>query len=132
MAMKKRYKAYKCIHMNVRLRSGKYLHVSFSSHSNGSSTYSTDNKDVIEALENHVWYNKLFMLDAIIEDKVEEKVEKKEESQKAKEIQVIKVADMGEAKEYLASTFGIARTSLRGVQAIKDQAKAYGIEFEGL
>ena len=47
-------------------------------------------------------------------------------------IRKVKVNDLGEAKDYLAETFGVSRTSLRGQKAILEAAKANNIEFEGL
>jgi predicted RNA-binding protein YlxR (DUF448 family) len=128
----KKYRSGSRLILSINLSKDNRKRIEFFSHSQGGSFYVSRDKEEQDALEKHSAFNSSFVLESIIEDNVEEKVEKKEEPQKAKEIQVIKVADMGEAKEYLASTFGIARTSLRGVQAIKDQAKAYGIEFEGL
>ena len=40
--------------------------------------------------------------------------------------------DIASAKDYLADTFGISRTSMRSSKAILEQAAAHGIEFEGL
>ena len=47
-------------------------------------------------------------------------------------IRKIKVSDIASAKDYLADTFGISRTSMRSSKAILEQAAAHGIEFEGL
>jgi hypothetical protein len=44
----------------------------------------------------------------------------------------VKVSDIASAKDYLADTFGISRTSMRSTKAIMEQAAANGIEFEGL
>ena len=44
----------------------------------------------------------------------------------------VKVSDIVSAKDYLADTFGISRTSMRSTKAIMEQAAANGIEFEGL
>lgn len=44
----------------------------------------------------------------------------------------VKVSDIASAKDYLADTFGISRTSMRSTKAIMEQATANRIEFEGL
>ena len=46
-------------------------------------------------------------------------------------VKIIK-GDIASAKDYLADTFGISRTSMRSTKAIMEQAAANGIEFEGL
>ena len=44
----------------------------------------------------------------------------------------VSVSDLAAAKDFLADTFGISRTSLRSEKAILDAAKEHHIEFEGL
>lgn len=46
--------------------------------------------------------------------------------------EMIKVNDIGEAREYLANHCGVSRTRLKTVKAIKDVAKSFNIEFEGI
>jgi hypothetical protein len=48
------------------------------------------------------------------------------------ELRVVKVTDVGAAQEYLANTYGISRSKLRSVAAIKKTAEANGITFEGI
>lgn len=45
---------------------------------------------------------------------------------------VIKVSDLAAAKDYLADTFGISRTTLRSKKAIVESGEANGIVFDGL
>ena len=47
-------------------------------------------------------------------------------------VRTVKVSDIAAAKDYLADTFGLSRTSLRSEKSILEAAKAQGIEFEGL
>lgn len=47
-------------------------------------------------------------------------------------IRKVKVSDIASAKDYLADTFGISRTTMRSTKAILEQATAHGIEFDGL
>jgi DNA-binding FadR family transcriptional regulator len=58
--------------------------------------------------------------------------EKVTEKTKEQEIRKIKVSDIGTAKDYLADTFGISRTTLRSAKAILEQAALHNIEFDGL
>ena len=58
----KTYKANTNISINVVLASKKNLHVTFTPLSNGSSTFTTDNEEVQNAIERHYKYGKLFRL----------------------------------------------------------------------
>ena len=58
----KTYKANTNVSINVVLASKKNLHISFSPLSDGSSTFTTDNKEVMNAIEQHYQFGKLFRL----------------------------------------------------------------------
>ena len=60
--MIKRYKSKSAISVNVVLRKGKSMHVSFTVQSDGSSVYLTENEEVQYGLEHHYKYGKLFYL----------------------------------------------------------------------
>ena len=152
--MRKIYKAKTNVSINVVLSNKKNLHISFNPLSNGSSTFSTDNEDVMNAIERHYNFGKLFRLDSVVDDtkpseEVVEKAEIKEVVEKAEikdavekaeikdaaegtGLKRVKVSDIASAKDYLADTCGISRTALRSVKAIMEQAAANGIEFYGM
>ena len=44
----------------------------------------------------------------------------------------IVISDPDAAKAYLSEKFGISRTKMKTIKAIKDEAMAHNIEFEGL
>lgn len=130
--MKKIYKSKSDIAISCLLPNKKSIHISFTSQSDGSSIYITDNKDVQYALEHHYRYGKLFRLAGEIKEKTaEEKAaekQKQEEERAAKTIN-IKVSDIWEARDYLASNYGISRTKLRSEDAILNAAKEHNINF---
>lgn len=133
--MTKHYSSDSQIAVNVVLSSGKSMHVSFTPLSNGSSVYSTDSEDVQEALERHYRFGSLFVLDH--SDDPDGSVDSEVDTgpgtdHKGEDFKPVKVSDIGEAKDYLADTFGVSRTSLRSQKAILEAAKANGIVFEGL
>lgn len=140
--MKKIYKANTNISINVVLKSKKNLHISFTPLSNGSSTFTTDNEDIMTAIEQHYKFGTLFRLLKTIEedahseqvstqgDEVEKDVEENETDKPV--MRKVQVSDLAAAKDFLADTFGISRTSLRSMKSITEQATAHGIEFEGL
>lgn len=133
MPITKKYKANTNISVNVVLPSKKNLHISFTPLSNGSSVYATDKEDVQNALERHYQFGKLFRI-AGAENAAASKPEKADdkEGDSAGNVRKVKVSDIASAKDFLADTFGISRTSMRTKQSIMDAAKAQGIEFEGL
>lgn len=135
--MKKYYSSDSHIAINVPLENGNSMHISFTPISNGGSVYNTEVEAIQNALENHYRYNDLFVLDreedtnAPIEESVTDS-EQNSKQDEEDEVRKVKVNDLGEAKDYLAETFGVSRTSLRGQKAILEAAKANNIEFEGL
>ena len=112
------------------------MHLSFIALSNGGSVFSTDSDELQNAIERHYRFGDLFTLDHIEESKNTSETAKEEyTSVKESEdgnIHKITVNDLGEAKNYLADTLGISRTSLRSLKTILEVAKANNIEFEGL
>ncbi|WP_315353875.1 hypothetical protein [Hoylesella nanceiensis] len=135
--MKKYYSSDSHIAINVLLENGNSMHIAFTPISNGGSTYNTEVEVIQNALENHYRYNDLFVLDREEDTNapIEEPTQNTEEDPNQEEesnIRKVKVNDLGEAKDYLAETFGVSRTSLRGQKAILEAAKANNIEFEGL
>ena len=133
--MKKHYKSKTSISINVVLKSKKSMHIAFTAQSDGSSVYTTDNPDVQYALEHHYKYGKLFKLvntESEADIKAKKEAEKAAANEKKDEIRKVSVSDLAAAKDFLADTFGISRTSLRSEKAIMEAAKANNIEFEGL
>lgn len=133
--MKKHYKSKTAISINVVLKSKKSMHIAFTAQSDGSSVYTTDNPDVQYALEHHYKYGKLFKLvstESEADIKAKQEAEKAAANEKKDEIRKVSVSDLAAAKDFLADTFGISRTSLRSEKSITEAAKAHNIEFEGL
>ncbi|MDN0078420.1 hypothetical protein QVO32_03205 [Bacteroides gallinaceum] len=133
--MKKHYKSKTAISINVVLKSKKSMHIAFTAQSDGSSVYTTDNPDVQYALEHHYKYGKLFKLvstESEADIKAKKEAEEAAANEKKDEIRKVSVSDLAAAKDFLADTFGISRTSLRSEKAIMEAAKAHNIEFEGL
>ncbi|MCL1609488.1 hypothetical protein [Marseilla massiliensis] len=133
--MKKHYKSKTSISINVVLKSKKSMHIAFTAQSDGSSVYTTDNPDVQYALEHHYKYGKLFKLvstESEADIKAKKEAEEAAANEKKDEIRKVSVSDLAAAKDFLADTFGISRTSLRSEKAIMEAAKAHNIEFEGL
>lgn len=134
--MTKHYISDSHIAINVTLDGGESVHLSFIALSNGGSVFSTDSEELQNAIERHYRFGDLFTLDHIEEPKNTSETANEEytpvkESEDGN-IQKITVNDLGEAKNYLADTLGVSRTSLRSLKTILEVAKANNIEFEGL
>ena len=72
----KTYKANTNVSINVVLASKKNLHISFAPLSNGSSTFTTDNEDVMDAIERHYNFGKLFRLHSVSGENSENEAKK--------------------------------------------------------
>lgn len=135
--MIKTYKASTNVSVNVVLSNKKNLHISFIPLSNGSSTFTTDNKELIRAIESHYNFGKLFRLHSTQEENVDpsadiakEKADGTEAEQAVEDgLKEITASDLAAAKDYLADKFGISRTALRSKKSIEEQAAAKGIKF---
>lgn len=127
--MIKTYKSSTDVYINVKLPSGKFLHVGFMPLTRNGSVYTTDKKEIQDGLEKHPGFNKMFHL---AETKEKAKTASESLNNSDKKLQKIKVSDIEDAKDYMADTFGISRTMMRTVSTIKDLAKSHGIEFEGI
>lgn len=132
--MIKTYKANTNVSINVVLqKSKKNLHISFSPLSNGNSTFTTDNEEIIKAIESHYNYGKLFRLHETLKT-AEMKISKgaADDNRTAPErtaSKTVTVPDIASAKDYLADVCGISRTVLRTERSIMEQAEANGIRF---
>lgn len=151
--MIKIYKANSTISISVILSINNSVHISFTPLSNGSSVFQTANEKLQKAMEAHRFFNSMFRLDKTIDDtapatanKVLKKaaapvktVEPQAEAPQTEEannetpqLRTVKVTDLASAKDYVADTFGVSRTSLRSAKQIKEAAAANGVEFEGI
>lgn len=111
------------------------MHIAFTAQSDGGSVFITDNENIQNALERHYKYGTLFKL-AGVEDVASKESQSKEtqatEQEEKNKKRTVKVSDIAAAKDFLADTFGISRTSLRSEKAIREAAEQHNIEFEGL
>ena len=137
--MIKIYKANTNVSINVVLPNKKNLHISFTPLSNGSSTFTTDNPEVMHAIERHHNFGKMFRVQSVLnETKQDSKVTSYSETaprtvgSENSGLRKVKVSDMATAKDYLAETCGISRTAMRSVKSIMEHAAANGIEFYGM
>lgn len=133
--MMKRYVANSQVSVNISLADGGNMHVSFMPLSGGGSTYMTDDEGVQKGLEEHYQFGNLFFEDETFEcsecSEVSEDSEDLEDDEEPRVV-VMKVSDLGEAKDYLAEHYGVVRSSVRSVKSAVETAKRFGVVFEGL
>lgn len=120
------YKAKSHIALNVVTNEGN-AHISFSPVTGGGSEFYTKDEALQAALEKHPKFGKLFKA-VEVEPPVIKKAEPKKEVDESK----VEVSSAEDAKEYLIDKFGISRTKLRSIAAIKEMAASKGIEFIGI
>lgn len=137
------------------MANGKNHHVAFSPLTGGGSVFYTDIPELQAALEAHYKFGKLFKTDlSYPEEKVQTRKGKRPQADPVPEeptqptgmtgagqeveeatgedSNVIVVTDPDEAKDYLCARYGLSRTKIKGIQAIKDAAAVNGITFKGL
>lgn len=123
--MTKVYKARTDLSVNIVLPSGFSRYVSFVPATDGSSWYRTNDEDIMWGLEHHYRYGELFF-GHFVEEAKPRVVEAPEDETETRRVEV---ADLAEAKDYLADKFGVSRTMLRGEKSIMAQAEANGVTF---
>lgn len=187
----KKYIAKTNVSINIVLPSGANRHIAFSAHTGGGSVFYTDDPDIIQAMERHYKFGKLFRVDtryvpekqrskptpkpkaeivpeqptvsearapqalpleeetveagAVVAegDNTQECEQPNPEEAEAEDnpvvdesefngLKTIVVSDPDAAKAYLAEHFGISRTKLKSIKAIKGAATTNGIVFEGI
>ena len=130
--MRKKYISNTCLSLNVALEGGGNKRVSFDCHSNGKSSYITEDSQVQKGLERHAHYGKLFFVDRNYEDTLACEEASLPISPEAERTTVIQVSDLSEAKNYLVDTFEISRTLLRSKASIVEHGRSHGVVFEGI
>jgi hypothetical protein len=142
----KKYIAKTKISINIVLSTGISRHITFSALTGGGSVYYTSDPDIIQALEHHHRYGMLFHdvnepqseTENSADNKADSKIDYSESDEAGEGVEenaglkTIVVSDPDAAKAYLAEHFGISRTKIKTVKAIKEVAEANGIVFEGI
>lgn len=113
--------------MTVKLKE-KSTRVSFTPMTGGKSMYITKDEELQNAIERHSWFGKIFFL--LSEEEEKQPAEVKEE--KAVNKKTLRVSCIDDAKDYLADVYGVSRTKMRSVEAIKVIAEEKGVIFEGI
>lgn len=123
--MTKKYISNRDLSINIKLgKSSK--HISFTPLTLSGSVYYTDDKDIQDALAKHPYYGSLFFVEDLEEEK--EQPLKKEAPQYTER----NVTCLDDARDILSDEFGISRTKIRTIDAIKNAAENVGVKFIGL
>lgn len=105
--------------------------ISFENENVNTFFYTTADKDIIKAMDNHPWFDKYFT-SIEVNDTPEPEPMPESETPAQDALTEITVASFSDAREYLAEAFGIARTSIRSKSAVEEAAKQHGIVFKGI
>lgn len=140
----KKYNAKTNVSVNIVLTSGANRHVTFSPLSGGGSVFYTEDPEVQKALERHYKFGTLFRIDPAFASETAGAMVKKPQVSSKNEVtgdvveadsnglNKVEISDPDAAKTYLADHFGVSRTKLKSLKAIKEVAAANGIEFVGI
>ena len=127
--MLKQYKSKSHVAIGIVVN-GTNVHVSFTPQTGGGSVYYTDDVQIQKGLQRHPKFGKLFKEVAIpIPVKL---VEVKAPAKVKTGPKEVNVACADDAKDYLVEVYGISRTKLKSLKAIKETAEAKGIVFKGI
>ena len=130
--MRKIYKSFTGLSLNVFLGKGRNVRVSFDKHSDGGSSYVTDNENIQKGLESHYLFGDRFHLQGVIDESAPAKPDTVPSQKTENALREIEISDLSAAKDYIAENFGVSRTMLRSKASILEYAKANGIEFVGI
>ena len=124
--------------INVVLKSGANVHVTFLELTGKGSVYYTNSPEIADALRNHYKYGKLFKEEKEAAKPAAKAAAKTEGNNDAegtagtpatapKTENVKEFANNEDAKDYLAERYGISRSKMRTRAAIEEAAKGVGI-----
>lgn len=122
----KKYKAYTSLCLTVTY-DGRNRHIQFDPLSTGSgSVYMTDDAKMQAAIEGHPFFHRYIDVEEVADAPAASP------AKAAKAPLEVEVSCPDDAKEYIADTFGVSRSQLRSVEAIKKAAAEHGVLFKGL
>lgn len=129
--MIKTYKAYTSVVISC-INKGSRYHIAFDTLTNGTSTYTTTDKDEQEAIESHPWFDSKIYLQSSIDETEQVKKNRRKAAQKKLEQDVHIVQSFTEAQDWLAEKFGISRSKMKTKEEILAQADSCGVKLQGL
>ncbi len=118
--MSKTYQARTDISINVQVK-GRHCHIRFVSMTLGSSFFTTDDADVQQAIESHPKFGRQITI------LPEAAPEPEQETAPPPAEEKMSFYCLADAKEYLASRFGMSRTRLRTAEQIYEAAQKHHI-----
>lgn len=138
-------KTYKSKQTTPHFAVGNYR-VAFTTTTMGNSYFTTDDEQLQKLMEAHPWYGKKYKLDKVEEDKKPVAVLSADESKEQEHPTPIHAGKEGaelfgggeviqrfdclaDAKDFLAKTFGAARSNIRSKDAAIETGKSYGISI---
>lgn len=130
----KTYRSQSEIAINVRNEhTKKFTHVRFEPLTTGGSLFTTDDKELQDAIERHRYFGTAFSLVPTIDSRPlapsSDLSESMAEGSDASRKNVMEFDAVSDAKDYVADTFGVSRTALRTKEQIVAAAARHGISI---
>ena len=130
--MNKRYISGTCLSLSLGRDATSYRHIAFEPQMERGSAYVTDDEEEQAELEAHPYFGTYFEEDPYYTDNSEavEKEDKNEEAHTEKsEGVVLSFSNESDAKEALATDYGVARSNMRSRKSIEKAAESVGVKI---
>lgn len=130
--MNKRYISGTCLSLSLGSNATSYRHIAFEPQMERGSAYVTGDEEEQAELEAHPYFGTYFEEDPYYTDNSEavEEVAKGEEAHAEKsEGVVLSFSNESDAKEALATDYGVARSNMRSRKSIEKAAESVGVKI---
>ena len=130
--MNKRYISGTCLSLSLGSDAASYRHIAFEPQMERGSAYVTSDEDEQKELEAHPYFGIYFEEDPYYTDNseaVEEEAKVEEDHDEKSEGVVLSFSNESDAKEVLATDYGVGRSKMRSRKSIEEAAESVGVKI---
>ena len=130
--MNKRYISGTCLSLSLGSDATSYRHIAFEPQMERGSAYVTDDEEEQAELEAHPYFGTYFEEDPYYTDSseaVEEVANGEEPKAEKTEAVVLSFSNESDAKEALATDYGVGRSKMRSRKSIEEAAESIGVKI---
>lgn len=130
--MNKRYISGTCLSLSLGSDAVSYRHIAFEPQMERGSAYVTSDEDEQKELEAHPYFGTYFEEDPYYTDNSESAVEEakvEEDHDEKSEGVVLSFSNESDAKEILATDYGVGRSKMRSRKSIEEAAESVGVKI---
>ncbi len=130
--MNKRYISGTCLSLSLGSDAVSYRHIAFEPQMERGSAYVTSDEDEQKELEAHPYFGTYFEEDPYYTDNSESAVEEakvEEDHDEKSEGVVLSFSNESDAKEVLATDYGVGRSKMRSRKSIEEAAESVGVKI---